>query len=669
MAFRELRRFAAAGAALGFALGILAWDVIAVVLAETAPAVSSSVQEARQMGLVSFTVIQGYDKQQELIVWLLGCVLVPLSAWAIFAAMKSTSDTGRRSRPGTVPGEAPKPLIPVRFAELAILGTALGVAARAGGRFIWGASPWGSFGLLGEEGVYLGAVQAMRTGRTLYADIEFPYGPLLIQPLDLWMRVFGDTVPTARAYVLLLHMLGVVLLAKVLKGLLGPHRGPWAGLGGAVAIAAIAPMLLPNLNGVLLRPVLAFLPAALLFEGARRQGIRSGRLPIEVEPTETPFFVSMWRDPLLWAGASAVMAGLVSFEIGAAAVAGLLAAILVLRPRGRAWILLPAGASLGALIGLGWLALQGGIPGLLAQMEQMLTLPALGYQALPYPDALGLFHDSVGQLGAYPPDGAAEWVWATMPPVLIWLGLAVGLCPPRRGPFPSAHAPLLVVAFTSAVLWRAALGRSDLYHLWFYGAVPTVLILTLLLERVWALAASDFRPLVPALAALAVLGIVAAHPAGEIRFPEEEEVRLARNDGIENPLAPRRLTLERAGSLQVLPRLGTQMNAIVTRSRKLPRTDNVYFYPSEATYYFLTNRRLPTRYLWAYDAATPVMQRAALEDLDRIQPRWVFRSTDTFPIDWIPQSRLAPDIDRYLQEKYRLIEVLPGAELLERVRD
>ena len=654
---------------MGFVLGVLAWKVICVLVAESAPAVAASVQEARQMGLVSFTVLQGYDKQQELVAWVLGCLLVPLSAWAIFAALKSTSNTGRRSQPGTVPGAPPVLNLPPWFAELAILGTALGVAARAGGRFIWGANPWGSFGLLGEEGVYLGAVQAMRTGRTLYADIDFPYGPLLIQPLDLWLRIFGDTVPTARAYVLLLHVVGVLVLAKVLKALLGPRRGPWIALGGAVSIAAVAPMLLPNLNGVLLRPVLAFLPAALVFDGARRQGIRSGRLPIEVEGPGGPLIVTAWKDPLLWAGATAVLAGLVSFEIGAAAVAGLLLAAALLRPRGAAWILLPAGASVGALLGLAWLALQGGIPGLIAQMQQMLSLPGLGYQALPYPDALGLFRDGAGQLGAFPPKTAAEWVWAITPPVLIWLGLAVGLCPPRRGPFPSAHAPLLVVAVTSAVLWRAALGRSDLYHLWFYGAVPSVLLVALLLERMWALAAVDFRPLVPTLAALGVLGAVALHPGEEIRFPDAEEVRLARQDSVADPLVPRRLTLDRAGNLQVLPRLGAQMNAIVTRAGKLPKADDVYFYPSEAAYYFLTDRRLPTRFLWAYDAATPAMQRAALDDLNRVQPRWVFRSTDTFPIDWIPQARLAPEIDRYLQGKYRLVEVLPGAELLELARD
>jgi hypothetical protein len=40
---------------------------------------------------------------------------------------------------------------------------------------LWrGPSPWGSFGLLGEEGVYLGAVQALREGRLSTPSWSFP---------------------------------------------------------------------------------------------------------------------------------------------------------------------------------------------------------------------------------------------------------------------------------------------------------------------------------------------------------------------------------------------------------------------------------------------------------------------------------------------------------------
>ena len=105
----------------------------------------------------------------------------------------------------------------------------------------------------------------------------------------------------------------------------------------------------------------------------------------------------------------------------------------------------------------------------------------------------------------------------------------------------------------------------------------------------------------------------------------------------------------------------------MARAEEFSEDDGIYFYPSEAAYYFLTDRPVPLRYLWAYDAATPQMQKLAIADLEQSQPRWLFRSTDTFAIDHIPQSHLVPRIDSYLKEHYRLVEVLPGATLHERV--
>jgi hypothetical protein len=77
---------------------------------------------------------------------------------------------------------------------------------------------------------------------------------------------------------------------------------------------------------------------------------------------------------------------------------------------------------------------------------------------------------------------------------------------------------------------------------------------------------------------------------------------------------------------------------------------------------------VPLRYLWAYDAATPAMQQLAIDDLEASAPRWLFRSTDTFSIDHIPQNHLMPRLDGYLKENYRLVEVLAGATLHERVQ-
>ena len=535
-------------------------------------------------------------------------------------------------------------------------GTLAAVALRPG--FLRGPSPWGSFGLLGEEGVYLGTIQALRTGRTLYADLEFPYGPLMIYPLDLWMQIAGDSVVVARSWVLLLHLLGLVGAALTVRWMLGPKVGPWAGLGTAMILAIIAPLFLPNLNAALLRPVLALLPGAALFAAGRSAWFRRR----DGQPEPRP-----WRDPILGVGALAAVAALFSFEIGPAAAGGLIVAALVVRPSGRDLGMAAAGGVIVGLIVLVPMAFAGALAGLIDQMGTMLTLPTLGYQALPYPDALGLFRDGNGAVGAYPPEESATALWSTLPPLMIWLGLGIGLCGPRRAGVPTAFGGVLIIAAASAVLFRASFGRSDLYHLWFYGAVPSIALVCVLLGVLWDVVRSEWRPLVPCLAMIIAIGFAAIGTETQVRFPDDEETRLGAAAGIDNPLVPVRLRHPRLGNLEVLPRLAREIESIANRTAALPLDDGVWFYPSEATYYFITGRPLPTRFLWAYDAATLQMQDAAIVELEQTRPRWLFRSSDTFPIDHIPQSRLVPRLDSYLKANYRPVEVLPGATLMERI--
>ena len=687
-----------AGAA-GFGVGLVAWRVLLALLAGFREGVAPSVEAAREAGIVSFTVLAGYDKHQEVVAWIAGCIIVPLAAWAAWTAVHPHGDpafrVGRRRRgarrasaPGVPSADDRRAGPDRRFPEwlpwVGVAGTLLALAVRPG--FVRGPSPWGTFGLLGEEGVYLGAVQALRSGRVLYADLDFPYGPLLIGSLDVWMRLFGDTVVAARTWVLLLHLAGVAGAAGVVRALLGPRSGSWTALWLTLSVALIAPLFLPNLNGVLLRPVLVFIPGALVFVAGRAAwgrpppaaagaaaGAAADAAEGDGEPDSGEDDAPSRRRRRLprpsgwtWAGVSLPLAAATSFEIGPAAAVGLVVAIAIVRPATRDAIRIAVGFAVGSVAVLLPMALSGSLAGLLDNGRRMLTLPSQGYQALPYPDPLGLFEDSSGALGAYPPEDPATWAWAVVPPLVIWAGLATGVCAPRRGGLPTRAGAVLVAAAPAAILYRAALGRSDLYHLWFYGAAPVLLIAALILASAWERSARELKPIVPSFAAIAVLLLAAQGPEERVSFPDAEEERLAVAAGVANPLVPVSVDIGRTGRMDLLPRVARQVDSVVRRAADLPVEDGVWFYPSEATYWFLTRRPLPTRYLWAYDAATPAMQRQAIAELDETRPRWLFRSSDTFPIDHIPQDRLVPLLDEYLRDRYRVVEVLPGATLMER---
>ena len=638
---RFSRKLAPLSAAVGFLLAIWTW---ALLVRHAMPRSGLALARAKELGLVSRTVLENYDKAQEGNAWLLGCLIVPLGLWAGWIAFRGFAPAGRRATPEAEAEPAPSRGPPAWVPWVAVATIVLSVLLRP--TFLHGPNPWGSFGFLGEEGVYLGAVQALRTGRVLYADLVFPYGPLLIQPFDWFLRIAGDTVVAARMWVLFLHALGVFAVALTVACVAGPKRSGWAAAVAALAITAVMPPFLPTLNGALIRPAMALLPAALAH--AACTGVFGDR-----------------KRPFLGVGALVAVGGLLSFEIAGVAVLSTGAALLLHRaPRARHAQVWGACAVVG-VVALLPLTIQGGLGAFFTQALEMVRLPTLGYQALPYPDVANVLKDSSGAFGVHQPDSVPALVWAAAPPLVIWTALGVGATALGRRTGQTTTG-VLILGIAAAILFRGALGRSDLYHLWFYGAVPVVVIGTSLLVLLWDRAPVEGKAGILPLGILALLGLIALDTQQEIAFPASEEARLGRALGIEAPLVPRPIRVGRSGRLRLLPRLGRHVEAITVRAMELPAEDGVWFYPSEASFYFLANRAVPVRYLWAYDAATPEMQRRAIADLEASRPRWVFQSSDTFEIDHIPQKDLVPLLDAWLAAHYRPVQVLPGATLLER---
>jgi hypothetical protein len=637
-----LRPFAFATA--GFLLGLAAWILLGRLL--PANSVSDVSKLAGEVGMTSLSLREGYDKGQELRLYVLGTFLVPGGLWLGWF-LSTRNRPGSRSRHS---GDSTKAnsssygsllthKLPWAIVALAALTTGLRPDV------LHGANPWGNFGLLAEEGVYLGAIQALRTGRTLYAELHFPYGPMLLQPLQAWLSIFGDTIVAARAYVLFLHGVGVIGCALCIRLALGrASLAQWSAAAAAAAIALLAPTELPTLNSALLRPVFAFLPVSMLLAGLRWWR----HLPPGPAPQTTPFVL---------AGGLAAIAILVSLEVGIAATLAVMMTLLFARTSPSCWLQTLAGFAVLLIIALVPLIVSGGLTAYVQQSAHTLTLSSLGYQAIPYPDALGLFVDSQGLRGTWPKEGLdpATALWSTMPPLLCWLAVGIGVAGTLGHATRKQGLPLLALGLCSSVLMLAALGRSDLYHLWFYGAVPTVLILTLLGARSWTLLSAQYRFAIPALAALSLAALITTQPMEQVRLQGAPVTNLA---SIEHP---------RTGPIQVDPATAAQIEALLNWSERLPADEEVWFYPSEAMFYFLTDRPLPTSFLWAYDAPSRAMQEQAIAELSKSAPLWLVRSELGFTIDWIPEEELLPQLSLYIQSNYETVGMLPGATLMRRL--
>lgn len=577
---------------------------------------TGDVELARARGIWSATVRASYDDGQEARFWLIAVVLVGAGSFLLGRAGRRSTLVSAVGNGAGPPGRSPiADRAAMGLGLLALLyGWAQSLSPRA-------ASWWGSFGLLGEEGVVLGALEAMRHGRVPWVDLHVPYGPLLLDWGRFAQVALGESVFSMRLAAALAHGLGILALAA-LSVLLSGGRGPALGLATGSA-AALWPFLVPTLNGAAIRPVLALAPAILL---------------------------PRW--PLL-AGATAGLAAGWSPELALPAILGLAVAAITPGPSSSPTPRLHR-AGVGLVLGL--LALAVAVAEISSPVAWWTATLAdvsnnvLGFQALPWPDPFGLFVDAGGRRGTTEPGSWVEGLWATVPALVVLLSIALAVG--------SRSPPALGAVVAAAVLYRAPLGRSDLSHLWTGGVPALVVIAPWVLTRLTRGRAGSmvFAP------ALILAGTA---PWRAFQFPVEYELALAERVGLADPLEAIEVDAARAG-IEALPRAGRAIDSAVARIATLPPTDSIWFWPNEALLYHLCERPMPWPYLWAWDAATPEMEARGLAELQAAPPAWVLRMDEQAPFDEVPLNEALPRASAFVEAHYRLAEAGPGWSLLRR---
>ncbi len=92
----------------------------------------------------------------------------------------------------------------------------------------------------------------------------------------------------------------------------------------------------------------------------------------------------------------------------------------------------------------------------------------------------------------------------------------------------------------------------------------------------------------------------------------------------------------------------------------------IYFFPNEAAYYFIFNKQNPTRYAYAYHAATSAQRLELVSDLEKKKPRFIVYSLNTWRVDGIPETIQVPEVVDYIGQKYDTFYDLGGVIIFQR---
>lgn len=519
----------------------------------------------------------------------------------------------------------------------------LGLALTSPTRLIRYENEWR---FLAEEGQIMGWITKVLHGGVPYRDMIVTRGPLLIYTTALALRLSQLDLVHARAWIVMLNLLMVFLYAFFCSTFFRSRLLGWCAFLSMFFIHEIS-----------YRTGFAVAVLAFFWKGVQEKKRTYGVL----------------------CGVSAALAILSSLDAAASAIAALalvaIAGILFRKEERSETIRVSVEAAVGAAIVLGPLAVVLGIQGGLANViDGMLVYPRyamMGFAAVPFPNLMNSLRGDFSSNAFLLPTTRRIFALFYLPIFVYLFTFFSFLRAFSERRINSRVLMLLTLALYGWFLFRSALGRSDVHHLFF--SVPPAFALCFLhadclMENVsWKeLRGSTARLACLLFACLIPVWFLLQRPQDRL-YPQIRQ--FVKNVAGANDTRPGSETYFKTQRLWgIAAPSGTQrridrvVSVIETQRRK---GDIVYAFPNLPLYYFLLDSPNPTRYEWAYQAITRSMRQEAVADLTRIRPQFVINSLDPHQrLDRIPAKDAVPEIDDFLHANYKRWMTVGREEIL-----
>jgi hypothetical protein len=607
---------------------------------------SGEIVQARELGVVSRTILDGYPKTRDLLNYgaILGFpVLFAVGGWLFWSRGERRRSLAAMLAVGLPPkGKTTGWRVILAITGISCIAITLLCFRSAAYSNLVSLTPWL---FLGEEGENLAWAQSILNGGVYGRDIHCLYGPMLIYPLVGFMKLAGTTVATLRLYTFLLNLAAYgIILAFLYKTL---RAKTVFALAVPVYLWIFPPLTVLTPNGSYLRVVLGLLPILLTYLYMERGG-RWMAFAIGLALGQSVLFSQE-------AGVCSALAVITMFSVAR------------LPERDFRTFLHEAGLVLAGWAAsvaptVGYFASKGVLGEVFDNLFVHARLLGLGFTALPFPDFAEFLHAPLSGKGSY-------FYWMIFVYILSALYLIPQAILQRRDRDIVLRLALLVFG---AFLYRSVLARSDVSHATF-ASPPAVLLLVLFLDGALSGWKRHTGGTMMAVRLAVILGVLATLAIASVRNSYFHLWSGAR-PSLER-LGKDWLTVDYGLEMPQIPRSGVSFGprtaATIAKlhdflEKNTAPGEFVYFFPNEAAYYFLFDRNNPTRYVFSIFAATRDQRLELIGDLERKRPRFVIYSLKTVRLDGIHESVQMPEIVDYLGENYRLLGESDDYLILER---
>ncbi len=440
-----------------------------------------------------------------------------------------------------------------------------------------------------EEGFWLGWLAGLKEGKVLYRDIAAYHPPLIIWLLHLFQKLFGYTIANTRLVLHLLQIIGIIFYYFAAKSLLRKKLSIFV-----VMLLAISLTTIMVRNNVEIRLGMGFLSLALLAH---------------------PFV----------AGMVASLALFTSTEVGiAASIAGV--GILAFNRKNILKFLAGFGTMTLPVVII--LAAQGSLLPMVTQISFYAKAFAGGFMNLPIERSVNSafihWHIINQYISAYP------FLWELARAGLVG-GLLIGVYKKDK----------LAVALSifGLVLFRSALGRSDIYHLLFPLLVAVPLIF-FIFEKL------NYKYLVPLFSILLVL--VFTRNIVNASFIEAKLYQLQ--------------TYGRAIGEQEKVLTNDNERLVQYIKQNYSKDQNIFVYPWKPEIYLLTERPNATKFYTPYAFYTEEYQKDMILELQSSKPPLIIYSPEMKFANLVPDS--LPLINNYILENFKEVKNIGDHKIL-----
>lgn len=476
-----------------------------------------------------------------------------------------------------------------------------------------------------DEGQFLAWVNHMLNGKLMFRDIYITYGPLYVYPLYVLFKVFGSSVFILRIYFIVIGAIASVLMIRPVAKILGLEKK-------LLLVFTLFILLLPGLT---VRHSLPFLAIYLLFKSR----------------TTNKLVYS------LWLGIVSAFTFLVSQEIGAFVIFGLLAYYFIegIFVRNISIFLKGVFALICGMLSLFtvfsiWAYMEGWLASYVETAFDVLQI----FSGTSIPNGMAMVSplEVISKIGFVQYIVSKEMLFLIQGLILI-CGLLYVVYKSLIGKFNSRTLVLLSVLLYGFYLYISVIGRSGNFFLLLVPTVTICFYFIKFLTRNLRLTKSKLR--IPSIVIIILIvaffiRIVAIYRPHFTKFPLSVEAVLnSKNIPLFGRVSVPDSQLSYVKEIDYYIQKNTGKN------------DYIFFLSNEPAMYFFADRLNPTRYDLPYIPITIEKRYEVLKDIREKKPKLIFFNNESWPVDGISNKQRLPEVLDFIERHYSKKTILNGA--------